>query len=99
MAMFAGSLGVGRTSMSKSIPFILFVVLLLPVSGQGQGRNDDYVVLFRDGVSAAERSAAAERAGASVRFNYTTVSAAAVHAPNASVLAALTGSPSVLRVV
>ena len=68
----------------------------LPALAQGP---QDYIVTFRDGTIPAVRAAAANNAGAALRFNYSIVNAIAVTVPNATALAALGNDPSVLSIV
>lgn len=67
-----------------------------PLLAQGA---EDHIVIFREGTNLAIRGIAVRNAGASVRFNYDGVDAAAIRVPNANVLAALQSNPSVVAVI
>ena len=67
------------------------------VQPAGDGGNN--IVSFREGTSASERAAAAQGAGASLRFNYTIVNAVAVRVPSAAVLTRLQNDPRVTAVI
>jgi subtilisin len=88
-----------RRRLTRLISSLFIVILLIAPLAHGQGRANDYIVLYRDGVPAAERAAVAARSGASIHFNYAGVSATAVNVPNANVLAALSNNPAVLQVI
>ncbi len=80
---------------------VLIVFLLLEgpmgvVLAQGP---QNLIVTFRDGTIPAVRAASVGRAGASLRFNYTIVNAAAVTVPNDNALGRLRDDPSVLSIV
>ncbi|MCZ6491498.1 MAG: hypothetical protein O7A06_13340, partial [Acidobacteria bacterium] len=66
---------------------------------QPAGDAGDYIVSFQEGTSASERAAAAQGAGARLRFNYTIVNAVAVHVPSAAVLTRLQNDPRVEAVI
>jgi subtilisin len=59
--------------------------------------SHDYIVTFRDG-DQATRARAVGRSGATLRFNYGRVKAAAITVPNDAALAALRSDPSVLAI-
>ena len=59
----------------------------------------DFIVTFREGTVPAVRAASVGRAGASLRFNYTIVNAAAVRVPNDNALGRLRSDPSVLSII
>jgi subtilisin len=67
-----------------------------PLLAQG---TQNYIVTFRAGTAPAGRAAAAGRAGAAVRFNFSGVNAAAVAVPNANALARLRNDAFVLAVI
>ena len=61
--------------------------------------SEEYIVQFQNGTPPAARRVAAANAGASVRFVYTGVSAAAVRVPNEQALVALQRNPAVVSIV
>jgi subtilisin family serine protease len=66
------------------------IVLGLSVLAQAQSPvADGYIVTFRDGTSQAEKAAVAQRAGATVQFNYSIVNAISIRAANANVATAI----------
>jgi subtilisin family serine protease len=77
---------------------LVLLVFLAPAMVHAQDPQE-YIVRFRQGTSAAARSAAAANAGAGVRFVYAGVNAAALRVPNAQVLLALQRNPAVVAVV
>jgi subtilisin family serine protease len=92
-----------RTCTSLVGFFLALVLSAAEAHSQAQpgtaGNGSDYIVVFRDNVTAAERAAITGREGAAIRFNYTTVSAAAVRVPNENALSALSNNAAVLRVI
>lgn len=95
---------------SRRIFSLLFLTLLAvsPLAGQIVRRptprprpareTDIYIVRFRPGVSASERAAVVQGAGAALRINYNITNAASVRIPNSTVLARLRNDPRVLAV-
>jgi subtilisin len=76
----------------------LFVAhhMSLNVAAQGPSR---YIVTFRPGTDRGNRARAVANHGAALRFNYSSVDAAAVTIPNDDALSALMNDPSVMAVV
>ena len=70
-----------------------------PRSGWAQEETGDLIVMFRGETPSARRAEAVHRAGAQLRFNYETVSAAAVTVPSATVHRLLAGHPDVIAIV
>ena len=78
------------------------IALASPVIAQAQapGQNDGkYIVTFTAGTPQAQRAAAVQRAGATLRFNYSIVDAVAIRVANPNALAALRNDPSVRSIV
>jgi subtilisin len=75
----------------------LFVAhhMSLNVAAQGPSR---YIVTFRPGTDRGNRARAVANHGAALRFNYSSVDAAAVTIPNDDALSALMNDPSVMAV-
>jgi hypothetical protein len=71
----------------------------LPTPAAGSAIENQFIVTFRAGTSQAERSAIVARAGASLRFNYNVIEAAAIVTPNVNALAAVANSMAVLSIV
>ncbi len=65
----------------------------------GAADSTRFIVTFLAGTTATNRAAAVQRAGGTVRFNYTVIDATAITAPNANVLNALRQDRSVLSIV
>lgn len=61
--------------------------------------GQDYIVIFRPGLTPAQRAGLALGAGAVLKFNYRTVNAVAIRVPNSRVLEALQRNPAVQAVV
>ncbi|MBI1954898.1 MAG: S8 family serine peptidase [Acidobacteria bacterium] len=86
-----------------------FFLIQFPLSAQVQappqaaspvaGAPGNYILTFRPGTSQADRAASVRRAGATLRFNYNLVNAAAVTIPNANVFAALQRDATVVRII
>ncbi len=66
--------------------------------GTRAGESDVYIVRFRPGVSAADRAAAVQAAGAVLRMNFNISNSVSVQVPNAASLARLRNNPRVLSV-
>ena len=60
--------------------------------------TDIYIVTFRQGTTGSQRAAAAQGAGAVLRFNYNVVNAISVQVPNGAVLTRLQNDPRVVAV-
>ena len=70
-----------------------------PLSQAGPAEETDiYIVTFRQGTPGSQRAAAAQGAGAVLRFNYNVVNAISVQVPNAAVLTRLQNDPRVVAV-
>ena len=70
-----------------------------PLSRAGPAEETDiYIVTFRQGTPGSQRAAAAQGAGAVLRFNYNVVNAISVQVPNAAVLTRLQNDPRVVAV-
>jgi len=67
--------------------------------GWAQEGIGDVIVVFRDGVSHTARDAALTRAGATARFNYLFVNAAAAHLPTVAVQRRLQQDPDVIAII
>src|SRR5881296_1138994 len=81
---------------------LIFIMFVLPVMAQAQSRppaDDQYIVTFASGTSQAQRSAAVQRAGAVLRFNYSIVNAVAIRVPGPNALTALRNDGSVVSIV
>ena len=76
----------------------LFVAHHMSPPAAAQGRSH-YIVTFRAGTDRGTRAKVVANHGASVRFNYSAINAAAVAVPNDNALAALAKDPSVIAVV
>jgi subtilisin len=76
----------------------IFAALEMSTPAVAQGRSN-YIVTFRAGTNPGGRARVVASAGASLRFNYRGVDAAAVAVPNENALAALAKDPSVIAVV
>ena len=70
-----------------------------PLSQAGPAEETDiYIVTFRPGTPGSQRAAAAQGAGAVLRFNFNVVNAISVRVPNAAVLTRLQNDPRVVAV-
>ncbi len=78
---------------------VVFLLLEGPMGVSLAQGPQNFIVTFRDGTIPAVRAASVGRAGASLRFNYTIVNAAAVTVPNDNALGRLQNDPSVLSIV
>ena len=78
---------------------IAFLLLEGPMGVALAQGPQDFIVTFREGTIPAVRAASVGRAGASLRFNYTIVNAAAVRVPNDNALERLRNDPSVLSII
>lgn len=77
----------------------LAVSLLAALPALSQSSSEDYIVSFQRGATEQGRADAVRAAGASLRFDYSAINAAAVTVPNANALAALGRNPNVYRIV
>src|SRR5687768_17732446 len=78
---------------------VVFVQGVIPAAAQDAQGAPDYIVTFRAGTDAPARARAVGNAGASVRFAFRGVAAAAVRVPSPAALAALQRDPAVAAIV
>ncbi len=70
-----------------------------PAPSWAQQGAADVIVMFREGVPHPDREAAVRQAGALLKFNYVTVSAAAAHVPSAAAMQLLQQAPDVIAII
>jgi len=75
------------------------LISLGATAGWAQQGAADVIIMFREGVSHADRDATVRRAGALLRFNYATIRAAAAHVPHAAAMRLLEQHPDVVAII
>ncbi|MBI2876830.1 MAG: S8 family serine peptidase [Candidatus Tectomicrobia bacterium] len=67
--------------------------------GWTEDSAQDVIILFGEGVSDPARAATLRQAGATLRFNYRTISAAAAHIPSAAAMVLIQQDPNTVTII